>query len=453
MTETGPAGVSEALVADLYLRVERVEQELQRLAQRTVDAPPVTTAGDTTAAAETRRVPHPPPRETAETPPLRWPVPRLAASPDAPAILDSELLRAAVDLCTDPLVGLDLHGQVTIWNPAAVTRFGWTAAEVLNRPAPFVPDDRAAEHSELRRDPRALRGGQEIETVRLDKSGLRHRLQLRVAPSSCGGLVFGFREAIEAVSDPAAPLPLPVEVAVPRDASLTRHAAVGKLVAGVAHDFNNILAVLQGYGELLSEQLPPGGQLGDAAGAIVSAAGLGGAISRHLLSLAAPEPTTPPAADVGLLLRQTDRFLRSLVGAGVRVNVTAPAGLPGAKCHPAELFQVVLNLAANARDAMPGGGVLSVRASAAVVPPGRARWPDLVRPGEFIVLTVADTGHGMTPETLARLPTPGFTTRPDGHGLGLATVRAIVARAEGHIEVESDPEWGTCFTVYLRKAQ
>jgi signal transduction histidine kinase len=219
----------------------------------------------------------------------------------------------------------------------------------------------------------------------------------------------------------------------------------------VAHDFNNLLAVIQGYAGLLVEQAAAGSPSRDAADTIVAAAELAGEVSRHLLSVVRPEPGTAPRADVNLLLNRLGRVLKAIVGAQVTLAITPAAELELAAIHPAELTQVLLNLTTNARDAMRGSGTLTIRTATQPAGPDRSGWPADVPAGEFVVLTISDTGSGMDEATRLRAFDPFFTTKAkDGHGIGLATIREIVARIGGHVELESEPGWGTQVRVYLR---
>jgi PAS domain S-box-containing protein len=421
----------EALLAELAARVEQQDEKLRRLdatlraLARLPDSTPPTSAVlvDTSKAASAPTVP-------------AWPVRSPASGSEA------ELLRAAVELSGEAIVGVDAAGVVRVWNAAAARLFGWTAAEVLGGPPPFLPDDKADEHADL------LRGGRaDVVTVRRRKDGGLVPVRLTAAPARGGGAVFAARPADTGVEEgevlPHGPSADPAD---------RRFATLGRALAGVAHDFNNLLSVIRGHADLVAERAAAGSADRDSAETIASAAELAADVAQHLLAVARPEPGTPPRTDINLLLTRLARVLKAVVGARVTLALTPADGLGQAAVHPADLAQVLLNLATNARDAMPGGGTLTVRTAAQTVGPDRPGWPADVPGGEFAVLTVADTGSGMTAAVRERAFDPFFTTKADGIGLGLATVREVVARAGGHIEVESEPGWGTRVRVYLRRA-
>ena len=433
MTAAPP--VSDELIADLYLRLERVEAEVRQLRLQTLPAPHADPDPPPTPPRPAPRVSPPdtpghgpetrPVGDYSEvTPPvIRWPVPKLP--PPAAEVGEAALLEAAFDRLP-AAVGLDAGGRVRLWNPAAAALFGWAAADVAGRPPPFVPADKAVEHYTLCRSPHAA-GPAGVATVRTDAAGRRLAVRAEAAASRCGGVVLLFHPAAEVAAGDA-----PADAGDP--AAAGRYAALGRVVAGVAHDFNTTLTVVRGHAELLAEGLPPTGPLADAAGAVVAAAALGEAVSRQLCDAAGPDAAGPGRADVGDLLRRTGGFVRTVAGAGVRVAVAAPAGLPPAAADPTAVFRVLLNLVADARDALAGGGRLDVRAAAVVVPPGRFGWPPGVTGGAFVALTVADSGA------------PGGPAGP-----GLAAVRDIVSRAGGHVETDSAPGWGTVRTAYFRR--
>lgn len=239
-------------------------------------------------------------------------------------------------------------------------------------------------------------------------------------------------------ADPPNPSP-------PSDPAADRFAVLGRVLTGVAHDVNNLLAVIQGYAEVLLEELPTGSPHREAAVTIAAAADTAAGVVGHVLTVARPEPGSPPRADVNLLLARLHRLVRAVCGADVRVDVGTGAGVGLADIHPAELTQVVLNLVVNARDAMPGGGSLAVRTA------GGWHNPPGADGGEYVVLAVTDSGHGMDAATQARMFDPFFTTR-GRTGVGLATVREAVGRAGGAVAVDSTPGAGTTVRVYLRKA-
>jgi PAS domain S-box-containing protein len=433
MTAPTAGPTSETVLAELIARVEEQDEKIRRLDATlralarlpadTADAPPTAPA-----LVETK--------PTASAPTVPWPV----RSP--PAASELELLRAAVDLASEAVVGVDAAGAVRVWNGAAARMFGWSAGEVLGGPPPFVPDDKADEHAELLR-----RGRAAVTTVRRRKDGGLVPVRVAAAPAKGGGAVFAFR-AVDTVADEGAVQPH----GPPADPAVGRFATLGRALAGVAHDFNNLLAVIRAHAELLAERSDPGSADRDAAETIAATAELAADATRHLLAVARPQPTTPPRTDVNQLVARLARVLRAVVGARVAVAVTTADGLGLAQVHPAELTQVLLNLATNARDAMPDGGTLTVRTAAQPAGPDRPGWPGDVPGGEFVVLTVADTGGGMDADTRSRAFDPFFTTKADGTGLGLAAVREVVTRAGGHVEVESEPGWGTQVRVYLRKA-
>lgn len=226
-----------------------------------------------------------------------------------------------------------------------------------------------------------------------------------------------------------------------------RLTTLGRLLPGIAHDVNNLLTVICGYAELLSEQLDPldprrelTGRIGDlgrqAEEMLVYVNGLSRARAVPVVSL--PE-----------LFAKLARILPRYVGAEIAFSVDCAPDLGAIRVDPIEALQVVLNLVGNARAAT--AGAIAVRAVGRTLAESRVGWPQTVPPGRFAVLTVSDTGCGIDDETLRRIFEPHFTTRADagGTGTGLATVARIVARAGGRIQVETEPDWGTRVRVFF----
>jgi signal transduction histidine kinase len=230
---------------------------------------------------------------------------------------------------------------------------------------------------------------------------------------------------------------------------------IGQLAAGLAHDFNNLLFVIRSSVDLLETHLTPLPTALELLRRIREATIGGSQITKRLLGFAgdsadAPRTRTEPAE----LLRESLELVRPALGSRIRADAEAEAGLWPIHADRASLQQVLLNLCINAKDAMPQGGTLSLRAANANLKEPLPATPELVPAGEYVVLEVKDSGSGMSDDTLARLFEPFFTTKPkgEGTGLGLATSYHIMQRHGGSICVESAPGTGTLFRRFLPKA-
>lgn len=221
--------------------------------------------------------------------------------------------------------------------------------------------------------------------------------------------------------------------------------AIGRLAGGVAHDFNNVLMVIQGYGDLLLARTDGGGPMHDDLAEIRKAAERGGALTRQLLAFGRKQILRVTPLDLNAVVRDTAQMLVRLIGEHIRLDLRLGDAPCAIEADLVQLEQVLMNLAVNARDAMPQGGTLSIDVSLIEVD-GSAR---SVAPGRYVRLVLRDSGCGMDEATQARLFEPFFTTKAVGRGtgLGLATVYGIVKQLAGHIEVESGPLHGTAFTM------
>jgi len=231
--------------------------------------------------------------------------------------------------------------------------------------------------------------------------------------------------------------------------------AIGRLAGGVAHDFNNLLAAIQGHAELMLGRLEPGQPLHRNASEVQKAAARGALLTRQLLAFSRKELIAPRALDVNLVVAEMESMLRRLIGEQIELE-TSLAGFPLlVRCDRGQLEQVILNLAVNARDAMPTGGRLAIGVAAADLEDAALLDHPGARPGPHVALTVSDQGCGMDAHTLAHLFEPFFTTKSAGKGtgLGLSTVYGIVQQSSGHVRVESEPGRGSTFTVFLPQAE
>ena len=228
--------------------------------------------------------------------------------------------------------------------------------------------------------------------------------------------------------------------------------AIGRLARGIAHDFNNLLTVIIGSGQLAREELGPTHPIDAELEAILQAAGTAATLTRQLLTFSRQQAWRPVALDVNVVIDNMTGLLRRMAGSGVTVDYSLAEGLPAIFADRSQIEQVVMNLAINARDAMPGGGRLLIATERAreqggeggVPPPGadRAGW---------VTVRIADSGSGMSPEVLAHIFEPFFTTKEvgKGSGLGLATVYGIVKQSRGEIRVTSVLNEGTTFAIDL----
>jgi PAS domain S-box-containing protein len=227
--------------------------------------------------------------------------------------------------------------------------------------------------------------------------------------------------------------------------------AVGRLAGGGSHDFNNMLGVIIGYGDILETQLPPGHPALKNAAEMQKAARRAADLTRQLLAFSRRQILQPQVVNLDSLIEELSKMLRRLIGEDIELVFLPGQGVARVKADPGQLEQVVMNLAVNARDAMPSGGRLSIETANVNVDGEFCHRHPPMQPGSYVRLSVSDTGAGMNAETLARIFEPFFTTKEQGKGtgLGLSIVYGIVKQSGGYIWVDSAPHHGTTFQIYL----
>jgi PAS domain S-box-containing protein len=340
-------------------------------------------------------------------------------------------------------------GTYVAVNEGFTRALGWSEAEVLGRSSLELgvwvdPADRARLVAGLERD--GFVENQEVRFRRKDGSTLAGLISARIITLQ------GQRHLLSIARDVATWK----EAEAERDRlqvqfqQAQRLDGLGRLAGGVAHDFNNLLTVILGCAECLRERF--GEDPDEDLEQILAAAGRARDLTRQLLAFARKQVIAPVSLDLGAVVRGTEPLLRRVLGEDVTVTVELAEPLWPVLCDPAQLERVLLNLALNARDAMPDGGALVITAGNAehdAAAEGEGR-----RPGQWVRLAVRDAGAGMTPEVQAHLFEPFFTTkaRGKGTGLGLATVHGIVAQLGGYIDVESAPGQGTTIALSLPRA-
>src|SRR5216117_2818854 len=327
-------------------------------------------------------------------------------------------------------------------NGAAVARYGHTEAEFLQLTLRDIrpPEEQARLEEELaqRSDDGAVRAGVRHWT----KQGKRFDVDLVARP-----LEFAGRRA---------------RLVLARDVSAQRHLeeqlrqsqkmeAVGQLAGGIAHDFNNLLTAILGSTQLLLHNTPPGDPRREDAEEIRHAGLRAAELTRQLLAFSRRQVLAPKVLDVNAVVANMDRMLRRLLGEDVELVTSLQPAAGTVNADPGQLEQVLLNLAVNARDAMPGGGRLSIGTTRVTLHEEHVERRHRMPAGDYVSLAVADTGVGMDETTQAHLFEPFFTTKEvgKGTGLGLATVYGIVKQSGGYIWVYSEPAHGTTVKVYL----
>ncbi|MGA7908505.1 MAG: PAS domain S-box protein [Candidatus Sulfotelmatobacter sp.] len=230
--------------------------------------------------------------------------------------------------------------------------------------------------------------------------------------------------------------------------------AVGRLSGGVAHDFNNLLGVIIGYGEILQEDLPVDHALRPSVDEILKAGHRAASLTRQLLAFSRQQQLDPTVLDLNAVVRDMEKMLKRLIGEDVELKTELDASLARIKADQGQIEQAVLNLAVNARDAMPSGGKLTLATSNFHMDDNFVRrYPYPVQVGDYVLFTVSDNGIGMDAATRARIFEPFFTTKEKGKGtgLGLSMVYGIVKQSGGYIDVVSEPGAGAAFKIYLPK--
>jgi two-component system cell cycle sensor histidine kinase/response regulator CckA len=353
---------------------------------------------------------------------------------------EAELRRAHGTLATllaaapVAITAVDAHDHVTMWNLAAERLFGWRADEVLGKPLPTLTDDTRDEFIRLRGEA-GFGLTVTAPTFRRRKDGSIVHVYLSSAALRDGaGADLG---AIALFIDMTEHRRLEEQL---RQAQ--KMEAVGKLAGGLAHDFNNILAAITGYAELLQADLTPDDPQRNDVEEILKGTRRAATLTRQLLAFSRQQVLQPEVLELNELVADSAKMLRPLLGPALYL-VTLPAAEPvRIFADRTQMEQVLMNLALNAREAMPDGGTLSVEAG--MTPDGNAGLP-------AATLVVSDTGHGMSAEVQARIFEPFFTTKElgRGNGLGLATVHGIIQQSGGTISVATSPGRGTTFTVTL----
>ena len=355
------------------------------------------------------------------------------------------LLTTAIEQAAESVVITDSSGSIQYVNSAFLKNYGYTREEVVGQ------------------NPRILKGGRYGENFFQDMwaiitSGKVWHGRFHNVRKDHSTIL---EEAIiSPVLDPSGTTSQFVKVArdVTYEVDLEKRfqqsqkmEAVGRLAGGVAHDFNNILTVISGYGEILMHMMGKDGKWKEELGAIVEASARASALTGQLLTFSRKQMLEPQVCDLNAVLRGIEGMLRRLIGEDISLSVELdPTPVP-VFVDRGQIEQVILNLAVNARDAMPKGGRLSLQSQRRGLNPQLLETHPTATQDDYAVLEVSDSGIGMTEEVKAHIYEPFFTTKSEhkGTGLGLATVYGIVTQSEGFIEVDTKPGEGTRFSIFF----
>jgi PAS domain S-box-containing protein len=355
-----------------------------------------------------------------------------------------ERYRTLVEGVRDVIFALAPDGTITSLNPAFTAITGWPAAEWLGKPFDQLvhPEDLPLTLELLGR---AIQGHPlPARELRVRTAGGDYRVAefAATAQRKDGRLV----EILGIGRDVTERVQLEHQL---RQAQ--KMEAVGRLAGGIAHDFNNILTAITGYADLLLEDLAPSDPRRQDAVEIRNAADRAAGLTRQLLAFSRQQVLQARVLDLNALVSELEKMLTRLLGEDVSLVVRLDPALGRVRGDPSQLEQVVMNLAVNARDAMPAGGQLAIETANVDLDEGFAREHYPARPGRYVLLAVSDTGTGMTAEVQAHLFEPFFTTKEKGKGtgLGLATVYGIVKQSGGFIWVYTEVGRGTTFKIYL----
>lgn len=354
-------------------------------------------------------------------------------------------LAAFFETAVDGILTIDELGLVESCNPAAERMFGYSAAEVIGHNIRMLmpPPYRGEHDGYLQRyretgERHIIGVGREVMGRR--KDGSVFPINLSVAEMRLGGR----RKFSGLIHDLSERKQLEA-----RYLQAQKMEAVGRLASGIAHDFNNLLMGIQGCCRKAAQALVPANS--GLVQEILDATGRGAALTRQLLAFSRNRDIAPRPIQVNAAVTAARVMLQHLLGDDVQVEIElAPAG-GTILADEGQIEQILMNLAVNARDAMPGGGRLGIRARELRGAEAWGTGPQAPEPGDWVLIEVEDTGSGMDEPTLARAFEPFFTTKPEGQGtgLGLATTYGIVRQLEGHIELESAPDEGTRVRIFL----
>ena len=353
--------------------------------------------------------------------------------------------RSLIESAVDPIIIIDATAQLVYASPAYERALGFPLEEALgHEPLAHVhPDDIPRAREALARV--LERPGQpvtiELRLSHADGSPRTFSCDARnlIADPAVGGIVVNLHDVTDQ------------KLLAAQLRQAQRLEAIGQLAGGVAHDFNNILTVIKVHGEMLAGELDPRDPRREDVEEIRRAAERAAALTRQLLAFSRKQILQPKPLDLNAVVAGLEPMLRRLIGEDIEMATLAGVGEARVVADPGQLEQVLVNLAVNARDAMPGGGALSIETQRVTLDDDYVDRHEVVVPGEYVMLAVSDTGYGMTPETRARIFEPFFTTKEPGKGtgLGLATVYGIVKQSGGYIWVYSEPTLGTTFKIYL----
>jgi two-component system, cell cycle sensor histidine kinase and response regulator CckA len=367
------------------------------------------------------------------------------------ALRDSQqMVTALLESASQAILGVDHTGKIVLANRRAEEIFNYTRAELVDANLEILlPESKRVIHTRLREEyferprVRPLGIGMELAGRRRDGSEFPVEVSLNVIERSEGLIAIAF------ISDISQRKQLEEQLI-----HAQKMEAVGRLAGGVAHDFNNMLTVISGYSRMMLDELPPDDPLREYAEEVGKAAERAGAITNQLLSFSRRQMIQSQVINVNTVISQTEKMLHRLLGEDIQLTLDLENAIANIKADPNQIEQAIVNLAVNSRDAMPTGGQIFLQTANAHLDDAYVQTHLGIKPGEYVMIAITDTGHGMDPEVRKRIFEPFFTTkeRGKGTGLGLATVYGMVKQSGGDIWVYSEVGKGTTFKLYFPRA-
>jgi PAS domain S-box-containing protein len=366
------------------------------------------------------------------------------------ALLDSErMARGIIDTALDAFIQLDDTGTIIDWSPKAEAMFGWSRAEAVGqtvRDLIMIPENRIAHSEGLVQFLSVARisgtAGRRYEAPSLRRDGKAIDTEVSLTALRLGDryVINGFiRDVTEK------------KTAEEHIRQAQKMEAVGQLTGGIAHDFNNMLTVITGTIEILADAVADKPEIAAIATLISEAADRGAELTGHLLAFARKQPLRPREIDINALMADSTKLLKRALGEHIEIELKTDPAAWKALIDPTQLTSALLNLAVNARDAMPNGGRLTLETRNTELDQDYADANGEVLPGNYVMIAVSDTGSGIPKAIRDKIFEPFFSTKEigKGTGLGLSMVYGFVKQSSGHINVYSEEGFGTTFKIYL----